>query len=71
MKRRSCYERGPTPNPRAVVTLAKDPDDIETVRELFQEYAAFFYNPLPEARFFALDLESKKFKPSCPQGGEP
>lgn len=53
------------------MTLAKDPDDIETVRELFQEYAAFFYNPLPEARFFALDLESKKFKPSCPQGGEP
>ncbi len=40
MKRRSCYERGPTPNPRAVLTLAKVPDDIETVRELFQEYAA-------------------------------
>jgi putative acetyltransferase len=40
MRWRSCYERGPTLNPRAVVTLAKDRDDIETVRELFQEYAA-------------------------------
>jgi putative acetyltransferase len=26
-------------NPGAVVTLAKNPDDIETVRQLFQEYA--------------------------------
>jgi putative acetyltransferase len=40
MKRRSRYENDSVANARAVVTLAKDPDDIETDRELFREYAA-------------------------------